>query len=679
MRGLENYIGEVLDGKYHIEKLLGQGGMGAVYLATHLGTERPVALKIIAPEFMRHDEFIERFKREARAAGRLRHPNVVDVTDFGFAQRGDERVAYLVMEYLDGCTLADVLAEESRLSLDWALDILDQVCSAVDEAHQQGIVHRDLKPDNIWLEPNRRGGYTIKVLDFGVAKLGGEKVALSPPLPIETRTQTDPTRRAITSPESPQPTAQMNLTLASEIGGATNPFDSAAVDREAPTFILKPQETAQQVEPHEVLLAAEAPTQLLSSADSKGNEKTLMLERGTQDETPLWSTASGDVLTQIGSLLGTPLYMSPEQCRGEHLDASSDIYSLGVITFQMLGGETPFSGDMRTVIRLHQEAPPPSLREKNPKIPKRVGRLVESALAKKPAERPTSAAAYASALRANSEGTGTLLRRSFALYSEYFPKFVKISLLAHIPVILLKLLLLLLDVAEARYWFPTVLQRSFEVFFAFLSVVVNFLANSVIASMTVLIVMQLILAPLRPIELRLAFAILKKHWRAFLGTSIRVGWRILLGFILAIVPGIVMMVRYSLYAPVVLLEGLQKKAALKRARELVRRSRRAVVAVVFLQLLIPIIISVIAALLASVGVTDTNAFAAKIYGEILSLLNIFIVPLISIMVALLYMKLRHLGGEPLKDTLEQLETSEMPRTRWQQRMRVGLHSRASKH
>ena len=96
MKGLERYLGEVLDGKYRIEKLLGRGGMGAVYLATHLGTERPVALKIIAPEFMRQDEFVERFKREARAAGRLRHPNVVDVTDFGFAQHGANRVAYLV-------------------------------------------------------------------------------------------------------------------------------------------------------------------------------------------------------------------------------------------------------------------------------------------------------------------------------------------------------------------------------------------------------------------------------------------------------------------------------------------------------------------------------------------------------------------------------------------------------
>src|SRR3982074_187852 len=171
MTDSDPYIGQVLDEKYRLERLLGRGGMGAVYLATHLGTERYVALKLITPQFMRNEEFVARFKREARAAGRLRHPNVVDVTDFGFAHAGAEGVAYLVMEYLDGCTLGDVLIEEKRLPLEWVVDILEQVCSAVHEAHQQGIVHRDLKPDNIWLEPNRLGGYRVKVLDFGIAKL----------------------------------------------------------------------------------------------------------------------------------------------------------------------------------------------------------------------------------------------------------------------------------------------------------------------------------------------------------------------------------------------------------------------------------------------------------------------------------------------------------------------------
>src|SRR5215831_2713082 len=144
---LSGIIGQVLDDKYLIEKQLGKGGMGAVFLATHLGTDRHVALKLIAPQYMQHDEFVERFKREAKAAGRLRHPNVVDVTDFGFASAAGQRMAYLVMEYLDGCSLADVLTEEKRLPLGWVVDILEQACSAVDEAHKQGTIHRDLKPE----------------------------------------------------------------------------------------------------------------------------------------------------------------------------------------------------------------------------------------------------------------------------------------------------------------------------------------------------------------------------------------------------------------------------------------------------------------------------------------------------------------------------------------------------
>src|SRR5882724_10975425 len=180
MSSLDKNVGQLLDDKYRLERQLGQGGMGAVYLATHLGTDRFVALKLIAPEFMRNEEFVQRFQREARAAGRLRHPNVVDVTDFGFARASGETVAYLVMEYLDGCTLADVLKEEKRLPLEWVVDILEQVCSAVNEAHQQGIVHRDLKPENIWLEPNRRGSYTVKVLDFGIAKLDERELSAAP-------------------------------------------------------------------------------------------------------------------------------------------------------------------------------------------------------------------------------------------------------------------------------------------------------------------------------------------------------------------------------------------------------------------------------------------------------------------------------------------------------------------
>src|ERR1051325_165619 len=171
MSKLAKLIGQVLDAKYQLDKLLGRGGMGAVFLATHLGTKRPVALKVIAPQFMANEEVGERFRREAEAAGRLRHPNVVNVTDFGVTDLGNEQLAYLVMEYLDGRSLGDLLKERGRLPLRFVVDVVEQICLAIGNAHQQGIIHRDLKPDNIWLQPNGRGGYLVKVLDFGLAKL----------------------------------------------------------------------------------------------------------------------------------------------------------------------------------------------------------------------------------------------------------------------------------------------------------------------------------------------------------------------------------------------------------------------------------------------------------------------------------------------------------------------------
>ena len=164
-------VGEILDAKYRIDKQLGAGGMGNVYLATHLGTTRVVAVKVIAPRWAADPHFLARFQREAQACGRLRHPNIVNVTDFGIARAAGEDMPYLVMEYLDGETLSDFQKKHPQPPLPVVADLLDQVGLALAEAHQHGIVHRDLKPDNIWLEPNGRGGYTVKVLDFGVAKV----------------------------------------------------------------------------------------------------------------------------------------------------------------------------------------------------------------------------------------------------------------------------------------------------------------------------------------------------------------------------------------------------------------------------------------------------------------------------------------------------------------------------
>jgi serine/threonine protein kinase len=701
MIGLERFIGEVLDGKYHLERLLGQGGMGAVYLAIHLGTERPVALKLIAPEFMRNDEFVERFKREARAAGRLRHPNVVDVTDFGFAQVGDERVAYLVMEYLDGCSLGDVLAEEPRLPLDWVVDILEQTCSAVDEAHQQGIVHRDLKPDNIWLEPTRLGGYRVKVLDFGIAKLAEAGDVTSDSSAGNNSAALTPTQvSASTSAQSKLDDVQASIQRAASL-----------LKRPA----ANPSQPENSAEAETQVFSSEAETQRFASDSNSEEQQTLRLPSHAKRETPdgfpatvavpqvapddgvktrlfkhttaqprhdTLRTASMADVTRVGTILGTPLYMSPEQCLGKRLDMRSDIYSLGVIAYQMLTGQTPFKGDTTSVLRQHLDEPPPPIREKNGKVKKKVARVVMSALAKNPQERPASAAAFATALRGNSEGIGALMRRAFALYSEYFPKFLRISLLAHIPIVILAFLLFGFDTLKNQHLFSKPLEIALSSCLTLLSMVVNFLTTSVITALTVVIVTQLHVAPMRPVSLRDSFAVLKKRWRPFLRTSIRVSLTIILGFVLLVIPGFIMMIRYALYAPVVLMEGLEKRAALKRSNELSRRSRRTVIGLLLINFLLPIIIQGILMLISVaaiiVGIKLNPRMATSIsnffqgVAHFAPLFNIIIVPLISITTALLYLKLRQIGGETSKETLGQFENIEAPRTEWQQRMRQRL-------
>ena len=656
MQGPEQYLGELLDDKYRLERLLGSGGMGAVYLATHLGTERYVALKLISPQFMRNREFVERFKREARAAGRLRHPNVVDVTDFGFARVKQGEVAYLVMEYLDGCTLGDVLAEEKRLPLEWVADILEQVCSAVHEAHQQGIIHRDLKPDNIWLEPNRLGSYRVKVLDFGIAKVG----ATAAPVADEDSTST----------------IIDNLSAERAAAGATN-LPAASLETDT---LLRPNADAVGT-----LLQNEKLTQAFEPGDEPTDDDgTLLFTKGThpagRETQHIATEAQGPALTRIGAIMGTPLYMSPEQCGGGYVDTRSDIYSLGVIAYQMLTGEPPFAGNTSTVMRAHREQEPPDLRDRSDKkIPKRVARVVMSALSKNPAERPPTAFALASTLRGESEGIGALYRRAFSLYSEYFPKFLKLSLLAHIPVLVSTLLLIGIFVATkvlpAGGTAQKILLVCATVLVGLFQFVALTVAGAVISGVTAVIITQLSAAPLRPVKLRVAFRVLRNRWRPFLKTLWMVTWRIMLGFVLLIVPGLIMMVRYSLYAPVVLIEGLEKKAAMRRARELASRSWRTIIIVMILQLLIPTVINgFLGALVGSLS-SNSESLARQIVGQLANLNQIFVLPLMAIVPALLYIKMRQLAGEPLTASLAQIEEGEGARSDWQQRMRTRLSLR----
>jgi eukaryotic-like serine/threonine-protein kinase len=267
----DSLIGQTLAGKYRIDARLNEGGMGTVYRATHVLMEKTVAIKVLRPSLAADEKIVARFSREARAASRISHPNALMVTDFGEDENG---IVFLVMEYLSGRTLKQLIRDEGPLPLARVVEITRQVGDALNAAHAQGVVHRDLKSDNIMLLDNTAGDHA-KVLDFGIAK--------------------------INEPE------------------------------------------------------------------------------GNQD--------AG--LTAPNLVIGTPQYMSPEQCsQDSEIDARSDIYSLGVILYEMLVGHVPFSAESPTMVMMkHLQEPVPSVLEERSDLPASVGRVIARAMAKLPGNR----------------------------------------------------------------------------------------------------------------------------------------------------------------------------------------------------------------------------------------------------------------------------------------------------
>jgi serine/threonine protein kinase len=160
-------IGSEIDGRYRVVELIGEGGMGKVYLAEHIEIGKRVALKVLHPSYSRMPDLVERFRREARAASKIGHPNIVDVTDSGATADGS---VYFVMEYLEGVELGSVIEREGALDVARALRISGQICRALSAAHREGIIHRDLKPENIFLIVRGGEADVVKVLDFGIAK-----------------------------------------------------------------------------------------------------------------------------------------------------------------------------------------------------------------------------------------------------------------------------------------------------------------------------------------------------------------------------------------------------------------------------------------------------------------------------------------------------------------------------
>jgi hypothetical protein len=285
----------------------------------------------------------------------------------------------------------------------------------------------------------------------------------------------------------------------------------------------------------------------------------------------------------------------------------------------------------------------------------------------------------ASALRASSEGTGALLRKAFALYSEHFPTFFRLSLVAYLPVIILVILLSINDALKTEAMVSPLAGRIITVVTGVLLVFANFVAPSVVNGVTIRLVTQLYVAPLRPIKLRTVLAALKKKLRPLLWTTLIVGFFSTAGLALLIIPGAIFFVNSSLAAPVVMMENLKGRAAIRRSKALVKRARGTVIAILLIQYVMPSLATffIMSAINGSRPVIKFGGgidLGSKVGGIVGTLVNVFFIPLVSTLTALLYLKVRQVGGETLGEALSEFEAEDTPHTKWQQRMRERLHT-----
>ncbi|HEV8324859.1 MAG TPA: serine/threonine-protein kinase, partial [Myxococcota bacterium] len=324
-------LGTIIGERYRITRLVGRGGMGRVYQAEHVLMRKTLALKLLHGELSAEPVMVERFHREARSSAKLDHPNIVRITDFGETPEG---ILYLVMEYLEGTDVHRLMKGGAALESERATRIALQTLDALDEAHRRGVVHRDLKPENMMLVHYRDQQEFLKLLDFGLATMlrGGDDDELDADFDIGS----DVSRR----PVAPAEPAEVVVEYGDEPDEDASP--SGAARGSAP----------------------------LTAAEEQARRETRRR------------------LTERGMVYGTPEYMSPEQARGEDVDHRSDLYSLGVILYQMVTGVLPYQGKTSVeVLTQHVRAKVPSVRRAVPSVPAEVAEVIERSLAKAPGER----------------------------------------------------------------------------------------------------------------------------------------------------------------------------------------------------------------------------------------------------------------------------------------------------
>jgi serine/threonine protein kinase len=273
-------IGKSIKNRYQILRKLGQGGMGSVYLAEQVSIGRKVALKLLRGNYAHDEEFIARFRREARLAASLNHPNIVTTYDF---DQGEDGALFIAMEYIDGIKLSELIRSKGALAIERAIWLAGQIAEGLNAAHRAGVIHRDIKPDNIMVSGEDEFE-TIKLMDFGIARLR----------------------------------------------------DTGTTTR----------------------------------------------------------------LTRPDTIMGTPAYMAPEQAEGAEVSDKTDIYSFGIVMYEMLSGTAPFKGSRPAalLVKQIQEAPTP-LRVLREEIPESIERVVMQALEKKPEHRQRNMREVANSLR----------------------------------------------------------------------------------------------------------------------------------------------------------------------------------------------------------------------------------------------------------------------------------------
>jgi hypothetical protein len=317
-------------------------------------------------------------------------------------------------------------------------------------------------------------------------------------------------------------------------------------------------------------------------------------------------------------------------------------------------------------------------------VPRRIAAQIMAALSKNPADRPASAAAFASALRAYSEKPGSLVQQALTLFSQHPLTFIRLALIVFAPYIVLNLLSSMIGLSA---YFDVVADRNSRAFAGVaggLSGLMLLIMEPVFLAVTARLVTQMLAAPLRPVRLSPAFKSLRQRLWPFIKTTLRAYLKMFVGFLFFAVPGIIFAIQNRFVAPVVMIEGVTGKAALQRSKELVKRSRRLVILVVLIQFLLPIIIdSALSYFLRSIirdaGVAENMRRAA--FGRTMPVISLPTKLLIwiinAILTSLLYLNTRMAGGETIHQTLGLFEEEEMPDTAWQQRMRNRLQLRSS--